>query len=344
MRISTISKIAIPCILVTAVCMCATLAQDSAKPPVALRAHNIVVPPATGPVSGLTVMNLLNAPYTGKVTVTLPNGWKANKTQFDVTLKPNETKHIPFALEKAIDHKSHVYPYKITAVGSGQTVTVDQKVICATTPYVKPKIDGDISEWLSDAVPVTFTCKGKTATVRTFWNKRNFCLSIQVQEDKFVEGSDAIQFALASGKASTGKSPDDKTARYEFVIVGGKCYQLVKPGSPLGDTQKTGPLPDSPVEKSVVAIKRAKDITTYEISVPMRPMKDLKATTGREYRFGLLVHDPDGTGVRDMARVAAPLPQTVNNYAWSKWAGAKWTSEKPLLGSKLEWGFCTSIH
>jgi hypothetical protein len=87
-----ISKIAIPLVLVMAVCLCVTLAEDAAKtPPVALRAHNIVVPPATGPVSGLTVMNLLDAPYTGKITVTLPDGWKANNTQFDVSLKANET-------------------------------------------------------------------------------------------------------------------------------------------------------------------------------------------------------------------------------------------------------------
>ena len=339
-----IRKIAIPCILVTFVCLCAGLAEDAAQYPVALRAHNVVVPPATGPVSGLTVKNLLDAPYTGKITVKLPDGWKADKSQFDVSLKPHETKHIAFAIEKGVDSKVNAYPYKLTAVGGGKTVVVDQKVICATTPYVKPKIDGDISEWLNDAVPVTLVCKGKKTVVRTFWNKRNFCLCVEVQEDKFVEGADAIQFALASGKASTGKSPDDKTARYEYLIVGGKCYQLVKPGTPLGDTQKANPLPAAAVEKSVVAVKREKDITRYEISVPMRPMKALRATTGREYRFSLLVHDPDAAGIRDLAEVATPLPGARNKYAWSKWKGAKWPNDKPLLDSKLEWGFCTSIH
>jgi len=339
-----IRKIGIPCMLVTSVCLCAGLAQDAAKVPVAVRAHNIVVPPDTGPVSGLTVMNLLDAPYTGKVTVTLPDGWKADKTRFDVSLKPHETKHIAFAIEKATANRSHVYPYRITAVGGGKTVTVDQKVICATTPYVKPKIDGNISEWLNDAVPVTFTCKGKKTIVRTFWNKRNFCLCVEVQEDKFIEGADAIQFALASGKASTGKSPDDKTARYEYVIVGGKCYQLTKPGTSLGDTLKAADLPAEPVAKSEVAVKREKDITRYEISVPMRPMKSgLKPTTGREYRFSVLVHDAGGTGVRQMGAVATPLPGASTKYAWSKWAGAKFP-DKPLLDSKLEWGFCTSIH
>jgi len=339
-----ICKTAIPCILVTFICLCATIAKDAAQAPVALRADNIVVPPSTGPVSGLTVMNLLNAPYTGKVTVKLPDGWKADKTQFDVSLKPHEKKHIAFALEKAFDSKTHVYPINITAVGAGQTVTVDQKVICTTTPYVKPKIDGDISEWLNDAVPVTLVYKSKKTVVRTFWNKRNFCLCVEVQEDKFAADADAIQFALASGKASTGNSPDEKTARYEFLIIGGKCYPLVKPGTPLGDTQKAGPLPEAAVAKSVVAVKREKDITRYEISIPIRPMKELRATVGREYRFGLLVHDPDGTGVRDLAEAANPMPGSRNKYAWSKWKGAKWPGEKPLLDSKIEWGFCTSIH
>ena len=82
-------KIATPCIFVMAACLCAGLAEDTVEAPsVALRADNILVPPDTGPVSGLTVMNLAEAPYAGKVTVTLPDGWKADKTQFDVSLKP----------------------------------------------------------------------------------------------------------------------------------------------------------------------------------------------------------------------------------------------------------------
>ncbi len=338
-------KIAAPCLVVMLACLCVAIGQNAAsKPPVALRADNIVVPPDTGPVSGFTVVNLLDAPYAGKITVKLPEGWKADKTQFDVSLKARESKHIPFALEKAIASKTHVYPCTITAVGGGQTVTVAQQVICATTPYVKPKIDGDITEWLNDAVPVTFVCKDKKTVVRTYWNKRNYCLAVEVQEDKFDKSADAIQFALAYGKASTGKSDDDKTARYEFVIKDGKCYQIAKPGGSLGDTQKPTALPTEPLAKSVVAVKREKDITTYEISVPMRPMmKVLKPTTGREYRFGVLVHDPDGTGVRQMAAVASPLPGTCNKYAWTKWIGAKFP-DKPLLDSKLEWGFCTSIH
>jgi hypothetical protein len=334
------------CMGVMAVCLCVAVAKDTTRPqpPVRLRADNLLVTPATGPVSGLTVVNLLDAPYTGRITVKLPDGWKTNKSQFDVSLKPRETRHLEFSLEKASDSKTHVYPYTISAVGAGQTVTVNQQVICATTPYVKPKIDGDISEWLNDAVPVTFTCKGKKTVVRTFWNKRNFCLSVEVQEDKFVDGQDAVQFALASGKAVTGNSPDDKTARYEFVIVGGKCYQLVKPGTPLGDTQKPAALPAGAVAKSAVAIKRKDDITTYEISIPMRPMmKVLKPTTGRKYYFGLLVHDAGAASPREMGSAANPLPGARKKYAWQKWSGAKFPA-RPLLDSKIEWGFCTSIH
>jgi len=337
-------KTAIPCIIVTLVCFWGSMAQDAKTPPVALRADNIVVPPDTGPVVGLTVVNLQKTPYAGKVSVKLPDGWKADKTEFDVTLKAGESKHLPYALEKAIASKTHVYPFTITAVGGGSTVTVQQEVICATSPYVKPKIDGDLAEWVKDAVPVTFVCKGKKTVVRTFWNKRNYCIAVQVQEDKFDIEKDAIQFALASGKAKTRNADDAKTDRYEFVITGGKCFQVAKPGSPLGDTQKPSALPGENLAKSAVAIKRTGDITTYEVSVPMRPMmKVLKPTTGREYRFGVLVHDPDGTGIRQMAAVADPLPGACRKYAWTKWIGAEFP-DKPMLDSKLEWGFCTSIH
>jgi len=326
-----------------------TGAQDAAKAPIAVRAHNVVVPPSTGPVSGLTVKNLLDVPYTGKLSIKCPDGWKIKPDRYDVSLKPRETKHLSFVIEKGVDLKANCYPYKITAVGGGATVVVEQKVISATAPYVKPKIDGDISEWLNDAVPVTFVCGGKKTVVRTFWNKRNFCLCVEVQEDKLVdakdsaEAFDAVQFALAPRKTATGTSPDAKTVRYEFLVAGGKCYQLAKPGMALSETQKEQPIPAEAVEKSVVAIKRDDGITRYELSVPIRPMKSLKATTGREFFFSVLVHDPDGTGVRNLAQATTPLPGSRNKFAWCKWKGAKWPAEAPL-DSKLEWGFSTSIH
>jgi hypothetical protein len=75
----------------------------------------------------------------------------------------------------------------------------------------------------------------------------------------------------------------------------------------------------------------------------MKPMKSLRVTAGREYCFSLLVHDPDGTGVRDMGTVmnlseAARIPQ-----AWCNWEYAVWNETVPF-DNKVEFGFCSSVH
>lgn len=72
-------------------------------------------------------------------------------------------------------------------------------------------------------------------------------------------------------------------------------------------------------------------------------MPGLRPTTGREFCFSLLVHDPDGTGVRDLGRAASPLPARRNRLAWCSWRGVRWGPQRPLDG-KIEWGFCSSIH
>jgi hypothetical protein len=167
--------------------------------------------------------------------------------------------------------------------------------------------------------------------VRTYWSRRYFFILVEADEDKLGPG-DAVQFAFAER--------DSTADRWEYLVRGagedsGKCLLLVNPGEK----------PKKPEEapRSDVAVKREKDKTIYEIKVSLTAMRALRPTPGREFCFSLLVHDPDGTGLRDIGSVMGLPESRRSKKAWCDWKGAKWP-EKPPFDGKIEWGFCSSIH
>lgn len=316
-----------------------------------VRPKNFIVTPSTGPVAEIIVKNNDAALWSGTVTPTYPEGWQVAPTSQQVDLAVGESKVLSFVIEKGLDRKANVYPVSVAADG---TDPVQTDVVCASTPYYKPEIDGKLDEW-ADAIPVTFMTGGKKTTVRSYWNKSQFCLAVEVEEDALIglkdasaeNGVDAIQLALSPGKSQTAAID---AVRYEYVatasgswIKGDRCFQLIKSGDSLAGTQEAKELEPLLLEEAEVEVKRADGITRYELAVPMKSMRTLRATAGREYCFSLLVHDPDGSGVRDLGTVmnlneAARTPQ-----AWSNWEYAKWNGTVPL-DNKVEFGFCSSIH
>lgn len=318
-----------------------------------IRPKNFIVTPSTGPVAEVVVQNNGTAPYSGTVTPSYPEGWQVAPLSQKIELAGGESKVLSFAVEKGLDRKANMYPVSVAADG---TDTLKADVVCASTPYYKPEIDGKLDEW-ADAIPVTFMTGGKKTTVRSYWNKSQFCLAVEVEEDELVglknasadNGVDAIQFALSPGRSVTASS-DGTSLRYEFLATasgswrkGDRCFQLMSSGDSLTAAREARELSPLLLEEAEVKVKRTDGITRYELAVPMKPMKSLRATAGREYCFSLLVHDPGGTGVRDMGTVmnlngAARIPQ-----AWSNWEFAKWNGIVPL-DNKVEFGFCSSVH
>ena len=159
---------------------------------------------------------------------------------------------------------------------------------------------------------------------------------------------DAIQFAIAPRKAVTQSKEEELSQRFEYLVIAtengnGHCYQLLAPDQPLSVASQKKTLEELRVEKAIVKVTRTDTKTLYEISVPMKPMKKIRATAGREYNFSLLVHDPDGTGVRDLGAVMNLAKNKHNPLSWSQWPGVNWAGYKPF-DNKVEFGFCSSIH
>ena len=314
------------------------------------------MPPSTGPVTHVAVRNLLKTPYQGAVRLRLPKGWKTNPAERAVKLKPGETKRVPFAVEGGRDKAANTYPVDAVAVGGGKTVVHKQVVVCASAPYGKPKIDGKLGDW-DDAIPVTFTARGRKTVVRTLWNKRQFCLAVEVEEVKHVtwraKGAgkfDAVQFAIAPAAARTGTKETDVSTRCEFLLAGmsglfarDKVFALAKPGMPLAVTQEPRPLAALVAKNARVVVKRRGGTTVYECAVEASELPSIRMTVGREIRFSFLVHDPDDTGLRDWGQAAGLWPSQRNPLAWSQWEGMQWGKEAPF-DSKTEWGLCSSKY
>jgi len=320
-----------------------------------VRAESFTVPPATGPLAHIQVRNGSEEACTVTVEPSFPDGWQWSPKQRQVSIGPDEVKRVPFAIEKATDVRSNRYPVEI-AVASGPAKRVyQQEVVCASAPYYKPKIDGKFKDW-GDAIPVTFITGEKKTVVSTYWNKRYFYLYVQVEEDKLssykkkAKPIDAVQFAVARGGAKTGSTPTAGAERYEFLIVDSagmfakdKCFGLIRPGVELSTTRQQRPLETIELQDAQVVVKRQGRITHYECAVPFSAMPTIKPDVGREISFSLLVHDPDGTGVRDWGRAAGLSPGRRNRFAWCAWGAVNWSSE-PAYDGKLEWGLCSSKH
>jgi hypothetical protein len=72
-------------------------------------------------------------------------------------------------------------------------------------------------------------------------------------------------------------------------------------------------------------------------------MPGIEPMEGREFGLSLLVHDPDGTGLRDFGEAAGLWPWQRSRLAWSQWPGARWAKDAPF-DNRIEWGFCSSKH
>ena len=90
-------------------------------------------------------------------------------------------------------------------------------------------------------------------------------------------------------------------------------------------------------------MKRHGDTTHYEWAIPFAAMPKIRPDIGREICVSVLVHDPDGTGLRDWGKAAGLWAEQRNPLAWCAWGSTTWGDNPPFDG-KIEWGLCSSKH
>jgi len=333
----------------------AGLNSSLAGTPILVRMENFTVTPSTGPVTHVRVRNTSAETRTVTIQPQFPDGWRWTPKQRSITLEAHQLKRVPFAIEKATDVKANQYPVEILVKTDADRTVLQQTVVCASAPYFKPKIDGRFKDW-SDAIPVSFSTGTRKTVVSTYWNPKHFCIYVQVEEDKLTgykkdqAVADAVQFALAPGQAVTGATASAPAQRYEFLLVKGagmfakdRCFCLIKAGTELGITQQARPLEPLAFNEAQVVVKRKGKITHYECTIPWAAMPSIRADVGREISLSFLIHDPDGTGVRDWGQATGFWAEQRNELAWCR-LGARAGSKDIPFDSKVEWGLCSSKH
>ncbi|NQT88807.1 hypothetical protein HQ560_18715 [bacterium] len=312
---------------------------DPDGPAVAIRPENLVVLPATGPVTHVLVQNLQNKTFEGTLSLACPPGWKLDATTKPLVIPPRQLVRVPFKIEKGIDAEPNRYAITATAEGAGATVVWDKPVAAATTPYYKPVIDGKIEDW-ADAVPVTFTTQGKLTSISTYWSGRAYSILVSVEEKDHDPTKDAVQFAISPARAVTPRYPYEPSQRYEFLIVNGRCHLLMTPGVDSAAGQMKRELAKLELPSAQVAVSRVGNVTHYECAIPLRAMPTIRAEPGREYCMSVLVHDSD-SDLRDLGRAVGLWAWQQNPLAWSQWPNGMNRGHTPY-DNKIEWGFCSS--
>lgn len=311
------------------------LAAATAAESLRVRMENFTVTPSTGPVVNVLVQNRDSRAVQAIVRMRWPVGWKGAPAEQTVHLNPNATAKAAFTLEKAVDAATNRYPVVIEACAGDVTVTRTQQVVCATAPYLKPQVDGQLDDW-KDAVPITFTTAGKATTVMTCWNRKQFCVAVRADGAK----TGAVQFALAPEQ-------DGKPGRYEFLVVApeqgapAKCFLLMRPGDDLKLTEQSRALEGLECGDVQAAVTREGGAICFEIAVPVKLVPELQPTPGRPFRFSLLVHD--GGGLRDLGTVMNLWDDQRHPQSWCRWEDAAF-GPTPPFNSNVEFGFSSSIH
>ena len=304
--------------------------------PLDLRLENLTVTPSTGPVINAWLRNRSDRPLDAMVRVRWPQGWKVDPGQQTVKLAPYSTVKAAFTIEKAVDVEANAYEICIEAEAKGQRVSRQQRVVCATAPNLKPRVDGRLDDW-RDSVPITFSQGSRSTTVMTCWSRDRVCIAVRVEKPA---GPRAVQFALAPGIA---KAEPGKSSRYEFVVTPAGCHLLLRPGDDLKLTTEPRKLAGLECREVETMVGSEGGTDCYEIALPVKLVPELRPTPGRPFTFSLLVHDGDGAGPRDLGTVMNLWSDQRNAVSWCRWKGASFGAVLPF-NNNIEFGFSSSIH
>lgn len=317
----------------------------------AVRITSFTLAPPHRPQVVVWVRSFLPSRFEGVMRVEGPAGWKILPAQKDISVAPDQTVRVVFGVEQGTLSPANRYPLTVTVERGSQRFVHRQDVAVTTAPYLRPKIDGKADDW-KDALPVEFLTQGKKTTIATGWNRKTFCLLVSVEEERQTAWGgagpcDAVQLALAAQDAPVPRAPQDPVGRQEFLLVSdgqrGRCFRLAEANTLLAQTQRERPLAPLGLPEVEVAVTRTGGVTDYECAIPFKLLGELRPGEGREFCLSVLVHDPDGTGIRDWGEAAGLWAWERSTTAWTRWPGAVWGAHPPF-DSRLPWGLCSSKY
>lgn len=336
--------------------------------PVSIRITNFPIGLVTTPNIYVYVENGSTEACEGRLELVGPAGWTFEPAQVDVAVPAGETFRTMFTVYNARLNKENAFSFeaKIVPKKAGQEIiTTKQTLRTCSAPFGRPSIDlsdgGDVVESLDvtgphlelkpesvmqrweDAFPITWTVQQHKTTLRAFWNRRNLSLLIGVEEDHWIPDGDALVDAVQISLASPIDSKQTGENKFEFLVrnVDNKAtlVELCSPAQLPNPNSRIDPKTLVAVEESEVSIIRSGRVTWYAVSIPWKSVPSIRAGEGREFYLSFLIHDPDGTGLRNFADEAG----FVQNYpkAWTPWKGGS-LDNKGTRDHRVHWGMCSS--
>lgn len=320
--------------------------------PVEIRIEPLTVPPATQPLLSVAVRNRTERPCQGRLSISAPDDWRIAPDTQTMELAAGAEKRFAFNIERARNVAANRYPFTVVADLGDRQIRRQQTVFVASAPYARVTVDGRADEW-QDAIPISFEQGGQQTTLSTFWSRKRFYVLVAVQEQRHVPYTDAagppcdaIQLAIAP--LDSTEAAADTAAQFEFLLLSAagdaRCFQLAAWDTPQAATGQQRGLESLPCDEAEIAILRDGDVTYYECSLPFRLLREaVEPAEGREFFLSVLVHDPDGSGLRDLGQAAGLWAEPDGAQAWSRWPGLARGATLPR-GNQVRWGLCTSKY
>jgi len=262
-----------------------------------------------------------------------------------------------FLIRSAQGSDQNAFPVEAEISAGDLAVSHRQVIQTAAAPNFRVTVDGNFDEWEA-AIPAGWETAGKQTTVSSGWNRRQFALLVAVEESTLLllepgenKPRDAVQVAISPRHAQLPKTEVDPVGRWEWLLVPisengpGVCYQLATPDTPLKECRNPRPLEQLRVREVPLWTKRERNTTYYEWAIPMDWLSEkIRPAEGREFNLSLLIHDSDGTGLRDWGEAAGLWPGQRSHAAWSHWPGAVWQLRVPPFDCRTPWGLCSSKY
>jgi len=258
------------------------------------------------PVLDIYLTGRINETWKGKVSLKLPEGWKADKSALDIgEIQPGgRTEKLTFAITAFQSNSSGSYPITVVVDRGDKSFekTFDYPLYAIEGGTAEP--DGDLAEWagkiLYDLGNADYLIGDKakwsredvSANASAMWDDKNLYLRIEVTDD--VQDQSGQGMEMVNGDSillyfDTGNDKD--AARMEDDIR--YCLGLTKDGTASFINLVTG-VASNRVNGQVLRDEQSKK-TRYEVSIRWTDMK-MEATAGQFVGMNIAVNDSDGEG------------------------------------------------
>ncbi len=257
-------------------------------------------------------VSTFNKKFTGKVSITAPEGWALEYDNADITLEPNEVKSTSIKILKAQKQSFNDYYFGFKVSDSNGREMLNKEIPLDFHVAVKSKneidisnFDGDISDW-EDAYPIHINTPENPSSIESWkksniaakalckWDENYFYALVDVYDDLYLQTyaganiwmGDSIQLAfdtLNDKAASFGG--DDYEYGYSYTASG-----LEIQGFLVGTGKTTG-------TKTTDWVRIVRDnnnhITRYAIKMPKDELTPMNLKEGTMFGYNICANDAD---------------------------------------------------